>query len=121
MKARILLTVALAVVLLTAGGISAAPAAGDGAVVPFKATIQTFPRIVSRYPYLVVEIPGEGQATHLGKTVFYSDMNAYFNGLQDGTMVFTAANGDQLVGGFEGIGDGQLERREFHDSDRYRQ
>jgi hypothetical protein len=108
MKARILLILALAVVLLMAGGISAAPTVADGTVVPFRATIQTFPQppgVVDNC--LLVLMPEcEGQATHLGKSTWDATMWACFDWSQHGTMVFTAANGDQLSGGFEGTWEG---------------
>jgi len=93
----------VALTLVLAGSLSVGPAAAGDAVVSFKATIQTFPQILGVVDNcLVVEIPGEGQVTHLGQTVFYSDMWACFDGSQHGTLEFTAANGDQLFGGFEG-------------------
>jgi hypothetical protein len=109
MKARVLLIVALVVVLLMAGGITAALTAARGAEVPFKATIKTFPQPQGvEDNCLVVDMPKcEGQATHLGKTVWDGHMWACFDGSQHGTMVFTAANGDQLSGGFEGTWEGE--------------
>ncbi|MGD1992074.1 MAG: hypothetical protein PVI59_02665 [Anaerolineae bacterium] len=105
MKARILLMVAL--ILALVGTLSVGSAAAGDAVVPFKATIQTFPQPQGvEDNCLVVKIPGQGQATHLGGTVFDSDMWACFDGSQYGTMILTAANGDQLFGGFRGTWSG---------------
>jgi hypothetical protein len=91
-----------------AGGISVAPAAADGAVVPFKATIQTFPQVVGvEDNCLLVNMPQcEGKATHLGKSTWDGYMWACFDGSQHGTMNLAAANGDQLVGGFQSTWDG---------------
>ena len=77
MRARILLMAALAVVLVIAGGISAAPAAAGGAVVPFKARYETYPEaefVPGPPPMLIVDIPAEGQATHLGKSTWHATM-----------------------------------------------
>jgi hypothetical protein len=101
----------LALILVMAGSLSVGPAAASGAKVPFKATIQTAPAIVGvvdnchgkGIPGLMLQIPGEGYVTHLGETTWYTgDMWACFDGTQGGSMSFTAANGDQLFGGFEG-------------------
>jgi hypothetical protein len=101
MQARVLLTVALTLVL--AGMFCVAPAGADEAVVPFVTTFQTHPQIVGQADNcLVVEIPGEGQMMHLGDATWYADMWACFDGSQTGVMEFTAANGDQLFGFFEG-------------------
>jgi hypothetical protein len=103
MKTRILLVVALALVM--AGILSVAPAAAGDAVVPFRATYTMHPRIVGATPdgCNIQELPGEGQATHLGLSTFYSDAVACFATLtQSGDMLFTAANGDELHGSFEG-------------------
>jgi hypothetical protein len=103
-KMRIFLLLALTLVLASATLMSASAASTS---VLFKAYIKTYPNIVAIEPdRLVVEIPGEGFATHLGKTSWYSDMKAYFNGDQTGTMEFTAANGDKLFGKYEGVWSG---------------
>ena len=103
-KMRIFLLLALTLVLVSATLMSASAASSS---VPFKAYIKTYPNIVAIEPdRLVVEIPGEGFATHLGKTSWFSDMQAYFNGDQTGTMEFTAANGDQLFGKYKGVWSG---------------
>jgi hypothetical protein len=107
MKTKTLLILGL--ILVIAGSLSVRPAAASGAEVPFKATIHTAPvvSVVSNcgkgIPGLFLQIPGEGYATHLGETTWYTgDMWACFDGTQGGTMEFTAANGDQLFGAFEG-------------------
>jgi hypothetical protein len=55
---------------------------------------------------LTVEIPAEGQATHLGKSTWYAvmwvDTNSY-PWPQGAPMSFTAANGDQLFGAYTGV------------------
>ena len=107
MKTKTLLIVAL--ILVLAGSLSVAPAAASGAEVPFHSTIHAFP-VVSvvddcgkGIAGFLLQIPGEGYATHLGETTWYTgDMWACFDGTQGGTMEFTAANGDQLFGAFEG-------------------
>ena len=76
--------------------------------VPFKATYQTFP--VGGPPvdgYLILEIPGVGNGTHLGKSEWYADSIVDFNNPpppvpQSGDMFFTAANGAKLMGTFAG-------------------
>ena len=100
----------LTLVLVMASSLSAGQAAASGAGVPFKSTIYTSPltSIVDNcqgkgIPGLLLQVPGEGYATHLGETTWYTDdMWACFDGTQGATMEFTAANGDQLFGAFEG-------------------
>ncbi len=81
------------------------------ATVPFKAVYITSPVItaVSNSGTLTVEIPSEGNGTHLGKGAWYSDSYVYDTFLDEdgpwgqvGTSIFTAADGSQLVGAFEG-------------------
>lgn len=105
MKTRILLMV-VALIVVMAGSGSLVVVADP--VVPFKATFVTHPSIVGFDPVtgiLTVKIPAEGQATHLGESTFYADMwvdtTTLPNG-QTGVMTFTAANGDQLLGSYEG-------------------
>lgn len=101
MKTKTLLILAL--ILVMAGSLSVGPAAASGAEVPFKAIIHTSPVILGvEDNCLVVQIPGEGSVTHLGETTWYGDMLACFDGTQFGPMEFTAANGDELFGAFEG-------------------
>jgi hypothetical protein len=103
MKTRILLVLALVLVLIVAGSVSVA---AKGAVVPFKAFYAMQPRVVGTDPQgcNIQELPGEGRATHLGKSTFYSDAVACpAAGTQYGTLIFTAANGDQLIGAFSGV------------------
>lgn len=108
MKTKTLLILAL--ILIMAGSLSVGPAVASGAEVPFKSTIHTAPvaSVVDNchgkgIPGLFLQIPGQGYATHLGETTWYTDdMWACFDGTQGGTMEFTAANGDQLLGAFEG-------------------
>ncbi len=99
----------LVLMLVLAGSLFVGRAAASNAEVPFKATIHASP-VLSVVPDcgkgmagLLLKIPGEGYATHLGETTWYTgDMWACFDGTQGGNMVFTAANGDQLFGAFAG-------------------
>lgn len=109
MKTKILLIVAL--ILAMAGNLPVGTAAASDGEVPFKSTIQTSPAILGLVdnchgrgiPGFLLQIPGEGYATHLGETTWYTDdMWACFDGTQGGSMEFTSANGDQLFGAFEG-------------------
>ena len=103
MKARILLIlVALAMVMATSGPMVVAA----DAVVPFKATYVTHPNTVGMVDgVLMLEIPAEGKATHLGKSTWYAEMWVDTNSYpwpQGADMTFTAANGDQLFGSYNG-------------------
>jgi|MudIll2142460700_1097286.scaffolds.fasta_scaffold1273071_1 hypothetical protein len=102
MKTKPLLLLATILVILVAGSAPQAATAGD-AVVPFKASYIPEPKIVGMVNgCLQQQLPAKGQATHLGESAFYSDAQACMNGVQTGTMEFTAANGDKLFGYFEG-------------------
>lgn len=82
------------------------------AAVPFKAVYITSPVITAVDPddgTLTIEIPSTGKGTHLGKSTWYSDSFVYDTAEdedgpweQDGTSIFTAADGSQLIGAFEG-------------------
>jgi hypothetical protein len=114
MKARVLLMAAL----VMAGSISAAPAAADDIVVPFVARYETNPEAELVFPYLMAEIPGEGQlmveipgvgqATHLGESTFYADLwvliTTEANPQGSGNMTLTTANGDKVFGTYVGWG-----------------
>jgi hypothetical protein len=112
MKARIVLVLALILVLVLA---SSASVAASGATVPFKATYVTHPGSPVFDPttgILRVAIPAEGQATHLGNSTWYSEMWVDTTPpfplppmpfIQGGEMTFTAANGAELSGTFEGF------------------
>jgi hypothetical protein len=107
MKTRNLLLVVLA--LVVAGSISVVPAAADDAVVPFHATYATQPTPVGppANGVLTLAIPGQGRATHLGESTWYTDSRVDTNQVpfvQTGDMEFTAANGDQLFGSYAGVG-----------------
>ena len=97
-----MLALTLALVLTA----SAPVAASDGdAVVPFKAVYNMSPQIVGvdSNGCNIQVLPGVGKATHLGESTFYSDAVACPSTLsQSGDMLFTADNGDQLWGSFEG-------------------
>lgn len=81
------------------------------ATVPFKGKYTTHPMLIStdENGTMTFEIPSEGTATHLGKSTWYSISKAYFVNKtpppwrQDGTSIFTAADGSTLVGAFEGM------------------
>lgn len=111
MKARILL--ALVLVLAMAG--SAAAAATAGRAAPFSATIETYPLVTGMLadpPGILLSIPGEGRCTiegpyldHADQCAWYADMWVAFASpynQQWGVMTFTAANGDLLLGTFDG-------------------
>lgn len=108
MKTKNLLILAL--ILVMAGSPSVGSAAASGAEVPFKAAVHnsTVVSVVDNchgkgIPGLLLQVTGEGYATHLGETTWYTDdMWGCFDGTQGGTMEFTAANGDQLFGAFVG-------------------
>jgi hypothetical protein len=107
MKARSFLLSALLLVLLLAGSI---PAAAGGATVPFKAMYVMQPQVVGidENGCNIQQLPGEGQATHLGDSTWYSDAVACIDpatmaGVQYGSSIFTAADGAQLIGTFSGV------------------
>lgn len=102
MKARFVLVLALLLVLLMAGSI---PAAAGGVTVPFKAFYAMSPLITGVDPQgcFIQQLPGVGQATHLGDSTWYSDATACpGTWIQSGDATWTAANGDRLFGGFLG-------------------
>jgi hypothetical protein len=104
MKARVLLIlVALAVVMASSGSMVVAA----DAVVPFKATYVTHPNQTGMVDgILMLDIPAEGQATHLGESTWYAEMwvdTNVFPWTQGADMTFTAANGDQLFGSYTGF------------------
>ena len=108
MKTRSLLLVVLA--LVVAGSVSVAPAAADDAVVPFHAVYATQPTPVGPpvNGVLTFAIPGQGRATHLGESTWYTDSRVDTNQvpfLQTGDMELTAANGDHLFGTYAGLGE----------------
>ena len=108
-KVSILMLLGLILLLLFAafGSQALAKTGKRQATVPFKVTYQTFPvpRGVDGDGYLILEIPADGKGTHLGKSEWYADSLVSLGpnpNTQTGEMVFTAANGDQLIGSFEG-------------------
>ncbi len=77
----------------------------EGAVTPFKVNCVTYPEVNVIPGYLVLRIPAECGGTHLGESDWYADSVVditTFPALQTGDMVFTAANGSQLFGSFNG-------------------
>jgi hypothetical protein len=106
MKPKMLLALATILVLLVAGGASLAAKDATGPEVPFKAALATHPSVIwaSPGPTFQVDIPAEGQATHLGDNItWYSLMDVAY-GAQGGEMTFEADNGDLLFGEFTGHG-----------------
>jgi hypothetical protein len=111
MKARVLLIVATLVVAVMGLAVVAASSgwmvATADATVPFKASLVTHPVTVGMEDgVLTIQIPAEGQVTHLGRSEWYAEMwvdtnqNPWTQGSDE--MTFTAANGDQLVGTYDG-------------------
>lgn len=78
-----------------------------GPTVPFKADFVVYPMDVAPPPILMLEIPGEGNATHMGKTTMISNSTVFFTTpppfAQTGDMLLTAADGATLTGAFEGF------------------
>lgn len=82
-----------------------------GATVPFKVDCVTYPEVVGGglgLGYFVLEIPADCIGTHLGNSDWYADSFVDISTPpppfpQTGEMVFTAANGAQLVGTFSGL------------------
>ena len=103
MKTRIFLTLAIVLALVAASGASTVATAAD-AEVPFKGTYMMHPKLVGVVDGCnIQQLPGEGEATHLGLSTWYSDAIACPATLtQSGDLLLTAANGDQLYGGFAG-------------------
>ncbi len=80
-----------------------------GAVEPFKARYETYPQPVGppENGILTLNIPGDGEGDPLGKSTWDAEMKINVTQVpspQTGIMVFTAANGDQLFGTYEGLG-----------------
>ena len=80
-----------------------------GAVEPFKTRYETYPQPVGppENGILTLKIPGDGEGDPLGKSTWDAEMKINLTQVpnpQTGTMVFTAANGDQLFGTYEGLG-----------------
>ena len=101
MKARIVLALAVILIMVSSGSVAA-----GGATVPFRASYAMLPEIVGPdgQGCIIQKLPGTGQATHLGRSTWYSDAKACeTSGTQSGTSIFTAANGDRLIGTFSGI------------------
>ncbi len=83
----------------------------EGATVPFKVRCVTYPEIVGGgLGFVLADIPADCIGTHLGNSGWHSLVTAYmdptdpFNNPapQYGDMTFTAADGSQLLGSFEG-------------------
>jgi hypothetical protein len=78
-----------------------------GATVPFRADFVVYPTSIAPPPILELDIPGEGNAIHMGKVTLASHSFVYFTTpppfAQTGDMVITAADGATLIGTFEGF------------------
>lgn len=103
----VLIGVALLLIFSGFGGQALVSAEEPVAIVPFKATYQTFPDVVGGgFDYIVLEIPAVGIGTHLGKSEWYAESKVSFTTFPwtqtAKEMVFTAANGDRLIGHFAG-------------------
>jgi hypothetical protein len=105
MKARPVPVLAVILILVAAGSASVAASQAD---VPFYTSLQVHPAFAG--PITVppggfkLDVPGGGRATHLGDCTWHALMWVYGDQTQDGDMVFTAANGDELHGSFVGTG-----------------
>jgi hypothetical protein len=82
-----------------------------GATVPFKVRCVAYPEIIGEGPsYIVAAIPADCVGTHLGDSEWFSEVTAFMDSEnpfvnpapQYGDMVFTAADGSQLIGDFVG-------------------
>jgi len=98
----------LAVALVIAALASPMFVSAKGATVPFKVTCKAYPTPTGGGPgYIVLSIPADCVGTHLGNSEFYSDLTANvvppFPAPQYGDMVFTAADGSQLFGDYNGL------------------
>lgn len=103
MKTRLVLVLVTLLVLLLAGSTPAA--AGRDMRVPFVAYYAMHPVIVGTdvNGCNIQQLPGEGRATHLHESTFYSDAKACPGiWVQSGDGEWTAANGDKLFGDFVG-------------------
>ena len=104
MKTKTLIMLALILVLVLAASAPRA-ALADDAVVPFKGTYDMSPQNAGVDPNgcNIQQMPGVGQATHLGESTLYSEALACPATLtQSGSLLFTAADGSQLIGHFSG-------------------
>lgn len=87
------------------------------ATVPFIGHYTTYPEVTEPVNGVFedIPIPSVGKATHLGKSTWYSESDVNFNipntgpqvcgageVYQDGSSIFTAADGSQLIGEFLG-------------------
>ena len=70
-----------------------------GPAVPFKAAFSTAFQSALAYPFVFVQVAGEGKASHLGQTAIESTDQVVDleNATVTATYYLTAANGDQLV------------------------
>jgi hypothetical protein len=96
---------ALSVCLLMTVLMNVATTAGAQDTVPFRASFATAPVVVGFCGpgCITLEIGGAGPATHLGIADITGPSQVdLISGVQTGTSVLTAANGDTLVIAFEG-------------------
>lgn len=104
MKTKTLIMLALVLALVLAASAPRA-ASADEAVVPFKASYATAFAIlgVDSNGCNIQRITGVGQATHMGESTLYSDaVGCPATQTQTGSLLFTAADGDELWGTFAG-------------------
>ena len=101
LKLRSCRPASLVVALMVVTGL-AAPAAAEH-LRPFRgAAVEEVTSAVPVEAGLLVTATGAGQATHLGSFTRIATVLIHPNGTLEGTVVFTAANGDQLVANLEG-------------------
>lgn len=108
MKRSIVLFVGLALVLVIAALASPMFVSAMEPTTPFKVTCATYPEVIGGGDgYIVLSIPGDCLGTHLGNSEWFSESTAFvvppFPSQQYGDMVFTAADGSELYGYFEGL------------------
>jgi hypothetical protein len=108
MKTKSVLALVIILVLLMAGS---APAAADGAEVPFNTMLMVQPTFAG--PLIIdgkevgfrLSVTGQGEVMHLGSTTWHADMwvnTTTAPGTLGANMIFTAANGDTLTGSYLG-------------------
>jgi hypothetical protein len=74
----------------------------------FKVTCATYPELIGGGDgYIVLSIPADCVGNHLGNSEFYSELTGFvvppFPNIQYGDMVFTAADGSELYGDYNGF------------------
>lgn len=83
----------------------ASPALAKDHQVPFNGSLELATTVDFQFPIVIVNGNGTGNATHLGNyTMTFQSQIFAPTGESVGTMVFTAANGDQVFATFAGGG-----------------